>query len=141
MTNMTTREAIAGLRHLHENVNVPIIELLRPWMIITGLDFKDAIHLTADDLVKQLLRVHAKLGDSLDLLDEDQLQEAACRCLKKITVYADPVDDGEVAVRHGQDVDWDGTSWVYITDPKLRMRESSKHYSEAIAAVRARLQG
>jgi len=133
------KDTIASLKHLHENVNVPLIDLMRPWMVITGLDFKDAVHLTADGLVQALLRVHGKLGDSLDLLDEDQLQEAACRCIKKVTVYGDLVDGGDGARSHGQDLSWDGSTWNFVVDPKLRMRETSKRYLEALAAVKERL--
>jgi hypothetical protein len=136
MPQISIKDAIAGLRHLPENVNVPIIDLMRPWMTLTGLEFKDAVHMTADDLVKKLLAVHAKLGDSLDLLDEDQLQEAACRCLKKITVYGDLVGEGDIVLSHGQDVSWDGSTWNFVVDPKLRMRQTSKHYLEAITAVK-----
>lgn len=136
---MTLKETIAGLKHLHENINVPLIELLRPWMIITGLEFKDGVHLTADDLVQKLLRVYAKLGDSLDLLDEDQLREAACRCLKKVTVYGELVEDGGIVLKHGQDIEWEGSTWVFISDPKLRLRETSKFYEHALEAVKQRL--
>jgi len=139
MTDISIKNTIAGLRHLHENVNVPLIDLLRPWMVITNLDFKDGVHLTADDLVQKLLRVHAKLGDSLDLLDEDQLQEAACRCLKKITVYGELIEDGEIILKHGQDIEWDGSTWIFICDPKLRLRETSKLYLNALEAVKQRL--
>jgi hypothetical protein len=136
---MSIKESIAGLKPLHENINVPLIELLRPWMIIAGLEFKDGVHLTADDLVQKLLRVYAKLGDSLDLLDEDQLREAACRCLKKITVYGDFIEDGDIVFKHGQDIEWDGSTWVFISDPKLRLRETSKLYEHALDAIKQRL--
>ena len=133
------KNTIAGLRHLHENINLPLIDLLRPWMVITGLEFKDGVHLTADSLVEKLLRVHAKLGDSLDLLDDDQLQEAACRCFKKITVYGELIEEGDIVLKHGQDIEWDGSTWIFISDPKLRMRETSKLYLNALEAVKQRL--
>jgi hypothetical protein len=140
MTQHNLKDTIAGLRHLHENINVPLIELLRPWMIITGLDFKDGVHLTADELVQKLLRVYVKLGDSLDLLDEDQLREAACRCFKKVTVYGELVEDAGIVLKHGQDIEWDGNTWIFISDPKLRMRETTKVYAHALEAVKQRLE-
>jgi hypothetical protein len=133
------KNSIASIRDLHENTNIPLINLMRPWMAITGLSFKDALHLTHLDLVEGLVRVHARLGDSLDIFDEDQLQEAACRCLKKITVYGEMITDGEFAVHRGQDIEWGGSSWVFISDPKLRMRETSMSYREALKAVQERL--
>lgn len=138
MTDTPLKDTIAGLRWLSENINVPLIQLLRPWMVITGLEFQDGVHLTADQLVNSLLRVYGKLGDSLDLLDEDQLQEAACRCLKKITVYGEMIDSS-VAAQQKQDVEWDGSTWVFIADPKMRLRETSKSYVQALGAVKERL--
>jgi hypothetical protein len=133
------KDAIASIRDLREDANIPLIDLMRPWMTITGLGFQDAVHLTHQDLVAGLVRVHARLGDSLDIFDEDQLQEAACRCLKRVTVYGEMITDGELAVRHGQNIEWDGSTWVFISDPKLRMRETTMSYREALKAVQDRL--
>lgn len=139
MTQHSIKDAIASTRDLRERGRLPLLDVLRPWMAITGLGFKDALHLTHDDLVEGLVRVHARLGDSLDIFDEDQLQEAACRCLGSVTVYAEMITDGELAVRHGQNIEWDGGKWVYISDPKMRMRETASSYREALRAVREQL--
>jgi hypothetical protein len=136
MPQITLKAAILEIAKLQENANVPIIDVLRPWMAITGLTFKDALHLTHQDAVEGLLRVHAKLAEVLDVLDEDQIQEAACRCLKDVTVYGEMITDGEVAVRQGQNISWDGSSWNYVVDPKMRQRGSSKSYATALGAVR-----
>ena len=136
MPQITLKEAIAEIGNLRESPNVPIIDVLRPWMAITGLTFKDALHLTHNDAIEGLLRVHTKLAEVLDVLDEDQIQEAACRCLKTVTVYGEMITDGTVAVRHGQNIAWDGSTWHYTADPKMRQRGSTKSYSEALAAVR-----
>jgi len=136
MSQTTLKDAILEIRKLEDDTNVPIIDILRPWMAITGLTFKDALHLTPADAINGLIAVHKKLGEVLDVLDEDQLQEAACRCLKTVTVYGELITDGDVAVRHGQNIQWDGNTWVFITDPKMRQRGSSKSYSEALKIVR-----
>jgi len=139
MPQITIKEAILEIKHLMEDVEVPIIDVLRPWMTITGLNFKDALHLTHQSALEGLRAVYQKLGEVLDVLDEDQLQEAACRCLKNITVYGEMIEDGDVAVRHGQTLSWDGSSWNYVTDPKLRQRGSSKSYREALKDIREML--
>lgn len=136
MPQNTIKGAIQEIAGLMEDTNVPIIDVLRPWMAITGLSFKDALHLTHHDALKGLAAVYGKLGEVLDVLDEDQLQEAACRCLKTITVYGEMITDGTVAVRHGQNIEWDGNNWAFITDPKMRQRGTSKSYSEALKIVR-----
>lgn len=136
MSQEMIRHAIQSIARLQQATNPPLIEVLRPWMVITGLTFKDALHVSYEDLQRGLDAVHEKLSGVLDVLDEDQLQEAACRSLKTVTVYGEMMTDGDVAVRHGQNIDWDGSSWNYVTDPKLRQRGASKSYAEALAAVR-----
>lgn len=117
----------------------PLIDFLRCWMDITDLDFKDAIHLSYPDLLDALRRVSTKLSDSVDLFDEDQLQEAACRCLKSITVYGDMITDRDVAVRQSQRIEWDGTAWHYMGDPTLRKRAEASSYRDALEAVKQSL--
>lgn len=134
--SQTIKEAIASLKSLDHETNAPIIDVLRPWMVITGLGFKDALHLVQQDVIEGLMRVHNKLGESLDIFDDDQLQEAACRCLGRVTVYGEMITDGETAIRHGQNIEWDGSTWVYIADAKMRQRGTSKTYPEALKAVR-----
>lgn len=132
----TIKDAIASLKTLDHETNAPIIDVLRPWMVITGLGFKDALHLVQQDVIEGLMRVHNKLGESLDIFDDDQLQEAACRCLGRVTVYGEMITDGETAIRHGQNIEWDGSTWVYIADAKMRQRGTSTSYPEALKAVR-----
>lgn len=139
MSQITLKDAIRDIERLKSDPNAPIIEVLRPWMTITGLTFKDALHLKMSDAVEGLVRVHDKLGEVLDVLDEDQLQEAACRCLHSITVYGEMISDGEITLRQGQTLVWDGSNWLYTTDARLRQRGSSKSYAEALAAVQEML--
>ena len=134
--SQTVKESIASLKNLDPDTNAPLIDVLRPWMVITGLGFKDALHLVHKDLVEGLMRVFKKLGDSLDIFDEDQLQEAACRCLGRVTVYGEMIIDGDTGIRHGQNIEWDGSTWNYITDAKMRQRGTSKSYPEALKTVR-----
>jgi hypothetical protein len=139
MPQTNIKDAIAGLRDIPEDSKVPLIDLMRPWMAITGLEFKDVVHLTAQDLGTKLRAIHTKFGDSLDLFDEDQLREAACRCMQKVTVYGELIKDGDVAVRQSQDMIWDGTTWTFVVDPRMRLRQTSKSYVESLAAVKEQL--
>ena len=134
--SQTTKEAIASLKNLDLDTRVPLIDMLRPWMLITGLGFKDALHLVHHDLVEGLMRVYQKLGESIDIFDNDQLQEAACRCLGRVTIFGEMITDGETAIRHGQNIEWDGSTWNYIADAKMRQRGTTKSYPEALKAVR-----
>lgn len=137
----TVQQAISSIKHLQENTNVPLIDLLRPWMVITGLDFKDAIHLTHMQLTNGLCRIYNRLGDSLDIFDGDQLQEAACRCLQTVTVYGEPLQEEDTAVAVGQTIQWDGSRWIFISDPKMRLRESAPSYKEALEQVKKQIEG
>ena len=132
---MSVRTAIASLKDLTPEANLPIIDVLRPWMVITGLDFKDAIHCSYQDLVSALCLIYEKLGDSTDIFDEESLQEAACRCLNKITVYGEPMKEGFVQVTPSIDLVWDGNSWIFITDPKMRSQGIATRYKEALQEV------
>jgi len=134
--SQTIKDAIASLRDLDQDTNAPLIDVLRPWMLVTGLGFKDALHLVHKDLIEGLMRVYKKLGDSIDIFDEDQLQEAACRCLGRVTVYGEMITDGDGdGIRHGQNIEWDGNTWNYIADAKMRLRGASKSYPEALKTV------
>lgn len=141
MTQVSIKEAINSLEALLDSAKVKLIDVLRPWMVITNLEFKDAVHLNYGAALEGLLNVHSKLKEMTDVLDDDQLQEAACRCLKDITVYGEDITDGEIAVRHSQKLSWDGNNWNYTADPKLRQRGTSKSYLEALAAVREMMGG
>jgi hypothetical protein len=113
----------------------PLIKLLRPWLVITGLDFKDAVHLTSDALWSAYQSINTKLGEVIDVLDDDQLREAACRCLGSVTVYGEMIQEGDVAVHHGITISWTGNRWAYVTDSKLRLRETSSSFVEGLAAI------
>lgn len=141
MSQITIKEAVREIQYLDGGCNHPLIRVMRPWMVITGLSLEDAIHLNYDETVRNLVLVHRKLGELLDILDEDQLQETACRCLKEIVVYGELVTDGDTAIRQRQVIAWDGDTWQYITDPKLRQRGSSKSYVTALADVREAMGG
>jgi hypothetical protein len=118
---------------------VPLIDMMRPWLVITNLDFKDVVHVSVEEIWSALCRVHDKLGGILDVLEEDQMRETACRMIASVTVRdADPVVDGDILLHCGTTISWDGGSWQYVSDPKLRMRASAKTYAEALEAVRGR---
>jgi|GEM_PF-3769515 len=131
------KTVIGGLAQMLEGnaATTPLIKLLRPWLVITGLEFKDAVHLTSETLWAGYGAVSSKLGEVLDVLDDDQLREAACRCLGSVTVYGELIQEGDVAVHHGITISWTGSQWAHVTDPKLRLRETSDSFANALVAV------
>ena len=136
--SQTIKTTITGLKSLKLGTGAgkePLINLIRPWMIITDLELMDAIHLNVEELQGQLSSIRDSLMDVIDIVDEDQLQEAACRKIKSMNVYADMIPDQDVAERAKLTINWDGSKWLYITDPKLRMTESSSSYKAARDAV------
>ena len=136
MTDIKTN--ILGIKNLLDEKkpeDVPLVDLLRVWMVITDLEIMDAMHLSVSELGEHLISIHEKLSGILDVVDEDQLQEAACRQIGKINIYGDFIQEGEVAERMKLTVSWDGGKWLYITDPKLRMTESCGNYKSAKNAI------
>lgn len=131
----TTIKSLKALKLGPDVQQEPLINLIRPWMIITDLELIDAIHLDVESLQNQLSDIRDSLKDVIDIVDEDQLQEAACRKLKTVHIYGDMIQDEDIAERAKLTINWDGGKWVYITDPKLRMTESSNSYLEAKEAV------
>ena len=130
------KEAILSIANLGEGSSIRVI--MRPWMIITGLSCRDAVNMAMPQMLKGLKQAHEKLADSVDIFDEDQLQEAACRCLGEVTMYGDTLDEEDeyFAQEASFKMQWQGGSWHFCVDPRSRQRESSKSYHEALAAGR-----
>jgi hypothetical protein len=135
MTDHSIKDAVVRIPSL-DGSKSPMLEFMRAWMIITGLDFEDVVLLSYEELVGGLARVSAKLVGSLDIFDEDQAQEAACRCLGKVVVAGPIIEDADVAVRTSQRIEWDGSTWNYTADPRMRVRGVSKSFTVAVAAVK-----
>lgn len=143
------KSTIASLEYLFEEgtlrTSTSLMDVLRPWLIITGLDVQDLLHKPWTELVAPLLRIHKKLPSVLSILDEDQAQEAACREIKSVDVFSDLNDDFfeevDLAGRTKITVAWDDLleKWVWIGDPKLRIRETSRRFIEARDSVREML--
>lgn len=115
---------------------ISIQKLLKPWLIITGLELKDALHQTPDRLRDDLQTVYSGLRAVLGLLPEDQLQEAACRLLGTFEIYGEAISDGTFSIEQSCSISWDGNGWLFISDPKLRLRETAQTYQKAVAEVR-----
>lgn len=112
-----------------------LVDLFQPWLIITDLELKDVIHLSAGDLGANLRDIRDSLSGLTDVIDDDQLQEAACRKIKRIDIYGEYIEDATVAERQKVTLNWDGAKWMYVCDPKLRQQESCASYKGAKAAV------
>lgn len=117
--------------------NVGLIDVLRPWLVLTGLEMHDFLHYSWERLTQPLSRVHAMLASVLGVLDEDQAQEAACRLLKEVSILGELIEDEGVAERLKIDIKWDDASksWLWLSDPKLRNRASAPRFVEARDAV------
>lgn len=122
------KNAVLSIQALNEKSG--LIDYLRPWLVITDLELQDALALSFDDLREGLERIYSKLSDSCDIFDEDQLQEAACRCLGTIVMQGELMEDAEVRHRTSFKAEWNGNHWFYITDPRLRQRVETKSYAE-----------
>lgn len=110
-------------------------EMMHLWISITDLELKDVIHLTPAQTQRELTLVHEKLRDVVDILDGDQLQEAACRLIKNVKVHRDPLGDIDFSVESGVDLNWDGNRWRFVSDPKLRLQEGAATYREALGKI------
>lgn len=133
----TMKDTIRSLRKLKLGSpdEEPVIHLIGPWMTVTDLELMDVIHLPLCQIVSDLVTIREALSDVVDVMDDDQVQEAACRKIGKLNVYGDMIQDAGVAERAKITINWDGGRWLYITDPKLRMTESSVSYKTAKEAV------
>lgn len=144
------KSTIANLEYLFEDdtlrTSASLMDVLGPWLILTGLEVHDLLHKSWGDLVAPLLRIHKKLASVLSILDADQAQEAACREIKSVDIFdalseALLFEEIDFAERTKVTITWDEASskWVWIGDPKLRNRETSSRYVEARDAVREML--
>jgi hypothetical protein len=125
------------IQHLYSNdEEIRLLDYFQVWMEVTGLEFKDVLHLKPSSLQEGTARIAKRLGNSLDLFDNDQLQEAACRCLENIVVIGEPIVDNGVSVEKKDILSWDGNAWVCVIDPKMRIRENYPTFKQALAAVR-----
>lgn len=114
------------------------LDVFRPWLTLTDLDIMDVLHVPHGLLSNKLERVHTELSRLLDVLTDEQAQEAAVRILAPITVHAsvsDPFDQRP----SGATLVWDGANWLFVCDPRTRQRDTRATYREALAAVRRHL--
>lgn len=122
------KEAVLSIQNLTDGS--PLIRYLRPWLVITDLEFQDAVNVSFNHIKDGLRRVSEKLSGSVDIFDDDQLREAACRCLKEITLHGDIVEGPEGPYAASFKMEWKGDNWHYISDPRLRQKCASKSYGE-----------
>jgi len=138
MSQVTIKQAISHIGDLKEDS--PLLDVLRPWMIITGLELKDAIHVNFIQMLQGLKHIYAKLGPVVDVMEEDQLQEASCRYLGTITVYGDFIEEGGLALQQSQRITWQNGKWHFTADPSLRQRGESSVYLDALKQVKEGLE-
>lgn len=138
---MTTsmKQAIRSIEPLLEKRSLAtFLEVFRPWLTLTDLGILDVLHLPHGILRDKLELVHSELSKILDVLTEEQAQEAAARLLAPITVYASVTDLFD-ARPSGSSLVWDGANWLFVCDPRTRLRDTRATYREALAEVRRHL--
>jgi hypothetical protein len=149
MSQNTIQQAIEDIqrlakKHSESGEDIPLGDLLRPWLAITDLDIKDALEQSAADLWANLRAVHTGLSGYLAVMgsmpNPTELQEAACRLMASFSVAGTNIVDGDISLQQKMTIVFEGGVWVYITDPKLRMRETTTNFREALAKVREMLQ-
>lgn len=149
MSQNTIQQAIDDIQRLSEKYandpfEIPLSDLLRPWLAITDLGIKDALGLSAKEIWAHLDSVLGGLSGYLAVMgsmpNPTELQEAACRLMGSFTIAGTNIIDGDLTLQQKMTLVFEGGVWVYITDPKLRMRETSVSFREALAKVRKMLQ-
>lgn len=154
MSQNTIQQAINDIQNLTQKHGavlkegqageVPLAKLLRPWLAITDLELEDALALSATELWEQLSKVDKGLSGYLAVMgstpDPSQLQEAACRLMGGFTIAGSNVVEGDIEITQKMSIVFEGGAWIYVTDPKLRIRESAADFKTALKAVRQMLQ-
>jgi hypothetical protein len=145
MSQNTIQQAINDIAILSKTpaAEAPLAKLLRPWLAITDLELEDALTRNATELWDQLARVHKGLSGYLAVMgstpDPDELQEAACRLMGSFEIMGTNIIEGDIDITQKMSIVFEGGSWIYITDPKLRLRQTSDKFRTALKAVRQML--
>lgn len=136
MIQISIKETVQDLPRLLDKdpETIALIHTIRPWMFITGLEFHHVILLPVKRLIGDLRKVSATIGAVVDVFDETQAQEAACRAIAKIDIITEVVIEGVVSQRV-QPLEWDGKTWHYFSDPVLHLKESAQSYVQARDAI------
>lgn len=145
MSQTTLQQALTSIESLPKAkaAEVPLHDLIRPWLAITDLGIREALHITAEHLHRDLCAVHEGLASYLKVMgttpDPDELREAACRLIGQMEVLGDGFVDGDIEMRNKVPLKFEGGVWVYWSDPKLRMRQTKENFREALVEVREML--
>jgi hypothetical protein len=136
MTQISIKETIQDLpRLLEKDLDaLALIHILRPWMVITGLEFEHAIMLPVKRMIDDLKRVHATVGPVVGVFDETQAQEAACRAIAKLEIITEVLME-DVVTHRAQPLEWYSNAWNYFSDPVLRLKHTVESYVEARDAI------
>jgi len=145
MSQTTLQQALGSIESLptKKAPDVPLHDLIRPWLAITDLGIREALHITAEHLHRDLCAVHNGLASYLKVMgttpDPDELQEAACRLIGQMEVLGDGFVDGDISMQSKVPLKFEGGTWVYWSDPKMRMRQTKATFREALVEVREML--
>lgn len=132
MPQTTIQQALADIEKVHtkEAREVPLEDLLRPWLAITDLTLEEGLKLSGYQLYHALTQVHQGLSSYMKIMSdtsEDQLQEAACRLIGNFTIYQGSAK---------RTINFENGSWVFVSDPSLRIRGSASTFRQAVSEVR-----
>lgn len=145
MSQNTFQQALSSIEDLPKKKapEVPLHDLIRPWLAITDLGIREALQLSAEQIHQNLCAVHEGLASYLKVMgtspDPDELQEAACRLIGQMDVLGEGFNDGDITMQHKMTIKFEGGAWVYIADSKLRLRQSKEFFQEALSEVRSML--
>jgi len=142
MSQTTLQQALTAIESLptKKAMDIPLHDLIRPWLSITDLGIREALQVSAGQLFADLCAVHEGLASYLKVMgttpDSDELREAACRLIGQMDVLGEGFVDGDISMQHKMTLKFEGGVWVYVSDPRMRLRQSKEKFSEALAEVR-----
>lgn len=132
------RDLVRSLKKLFDEPDkVRLRDVLHPWSVLGEVHGPGLLDYRWEDLVFLLKEVYSRLAPVLDVLDEDQTREAACRAIGKFVVFGPKTLDEETQLEVGLRflIAWENDAWVYYADPKTRIPSKCDTYVEARAEV------
>jgi hypothetical protein len=147
MTQITIQQALddieVQIRKGGRAEDIPLRQLLRPWLILTDLEWQEGMDLSAGKIWRDLQAVHQGLASYLKVMGSTpnpvELQEAACRLIGEFQIRGADVTDGDINLTSHSTISFEGGAWVYVTDARLRLRDSKPTFREALREVRQML--
>lgn len=143
MTQITIQQALSDFGFLHDQgkrvQDVPLKELLRPWLVVTGLEWREAVDCSVGQIWRDLQVANQGVSSYLKVMGEENpvdLREFSCRLIGRFTVMGEDIRDENVTATTRLTITFENGAWFYVSDTKLRLRDSRPTFSEALHEVR-----